>query len=159
MKKFTIFTALVCFCCLGFAQTADEENIKKLIDAQTEAIKTTNMEAWKAIWQQDPKTSTTFISRNGYNMRRGWDSIKASIERNFQTPLPAGTQVKSENYNIRTGGNMASVDFDMIITPATDQSSIFPYEGANRLHNHEVLVKENGLQRIPVGMETMCLTN
>jgi tetratricopeptide (TPR) repeat protein len=154
MKKFTMLTALICISCLSFAQTADEENIKKMIDAQTEAIKANNADAWKAFWVQDAKTSTTFISRNGYNTRMGWDSLKASIERNFQNPLPAGTQVKSENYNIRTSGNMAWADFDMVTTPATDQSSIFPYEGANRLHHHQLLVKENDQWKIATRIVT-----
>lgn len=154
MKKFTILSVLIGLSCLSFAQTADEESIKKLIDAQREAIKTRNVEAWKATWLQDAKTSTTFISRNGYNTVKGWDSLKANIERNFQTPLAAGTQVKTENYTIRTNGNMAWADFDLIMTPATDESSIFPYVGANRLHNQELFVKENDQWKIATRIVT-----
>lgn len=154
MKKFTILAALIGLGCLSFAQTADEESIKKMIDAQTEAFKTRNVEAWKANWLQDAKTSNAFISRNGYNTVKGWDSLKANFERNYQTPLAAGMQVKTENYSIRTNGNMAWADFDLVMTPAMDESSIFPYQGANRLHNHQLLVKENDQWKIATRIVT-----
>ncbi|MEO7801289.1 MAG: hypothetical protein ABIR81_04780 [Ginsengibacter sp.] len=154
MKKFTIVIALICIGCLSFAQNADEENVKRMIDAQTEALKTNNMEAWKTFWVQDTNTSNSFISRDGYNAIVGWDSLKTSIETNFKNPLPAGMQIKSENYNIRTNGNMAWADFDVVIIPATDQSSIFPYIGNIRMHNLELLVKVNDKWKISTRMVT-----
>ncbi len=144
MKKLTILTAFLSLAAVAFAQTADDESIKKSIEAQTDAILTRNLQGWKDSWQQDAKVYNTFFSRERNTSALGWDTLSARAERDYmQNPKPNFTQV-NENYNIRSSGNMALVDYDMVRKSTTDTDpNIFPYAGALRLHAHQVLVKEN----------------
>ena len=150
MKRFITLTALICSAMVALAQNTEEEAIKKTIQAEADAIVNRDLDAWKAVWKHDPTVSTTFISNYGYSNRKGWDSLAAGMERNWKAnPKPEFTQMKAENYSIRTNGTMAWVDFDAVSTLADAQSDIFPYMDATwRLHNYEVLVKENDQWKI-----------
>ena len=146
MKKLTILFTFICLASITFAQKGEEEGIKKAIQARSDANRNRDLAAWKASWQHDPKASNTFISKNGYNNVRSWDSIEVMMERDIkQNPKPDNTmQVKMDNFSIRMDGNLAMADYDAIFTPVTDQSSIFPYTGVLKYHNYDVLVKKNG---------------
>jgi tetratricopeptide (TPR) repeat protein len=146
MRKFTIFYTLVLFNVMANAQNADEASIKQAIQARSDANRSRNMEAWMATWQHDKQASNTFISRNGYNTIQSWDSLKAATERDIkENPNPDNTgKLTIDNYVIRVDGNLATADYNATFTPASDQSSIFPYVGAIKNRCHDVLVKENG---------------
>jgi tetratricopeptide (TPR) repeat protein len=146
MRKLTILYTLVLFSVIANAQNGEEANIKKTIQARTDANRSRNMEAWMATWQQDKQASATFISRNGYNRIQGWDSLKANTERDIKAnPNPDNTgNLTLDNFSIRVDGNLATADYDATFAPASDQSSIFPYVGTIKNRCHDVLVKENG---------------
>lgn len=145
MKKFTILTVLSCLTVFVFAQNADEENIKKILQKEADAYFTRNLEVWKTNWKQDANVSNTFISANGSNTTRGWDSLHARVQRDFKNnPQPDFAQIKYDNYTINSYGNMALVDYDMMITPKNASPSIFPYTpDVLRYHNYQMLVKED----------------
>jgi tetratricopeptide (TPR) repeat protein len=145
MRKLTILYTLVLLNAIAHAQNGEEANIKKAILAAADANQNRNLEAFATTWQHDPQTSFTFFGKNGYNMIKSWDSLRAMVERNFkQNPKPDNTTA-FDNFSIRNDGNLATADYDLLVTPVSDQSSIFPYEGgAVKLHVHDVLVKENG---------------
>lgn len=145
MRKFTILCTFLCLAFIAFAQN-EEENIKKAIQAKMDAFGSGNFEGRKAAWHHDAKASTTFISNDGYFMVKSWDSLAKMMEQDVkQNPNPGATaQVKLENFSIRVNGDMAFADYDRIVTPSTDQSTIFPYTGVIRFHDYEMLVKEDG---------------
>ena len=146
MRKFTILCMLLCLGFIAFGQKGEEENVKKATQAKMDAYQNRNLDAWKASWQHDAKISNTVTTHDFYNSVKGWDSLQAMMERDIkQNPKPiTSMQIKLDNFSVRTGGNMAMVDYDMTFTPTTDQSLIFPYTGAAHYHTYEVLVKENG---------------
>jgi tetratricopeptide (TPR) repeat protein len=146
MRKFTILYTLVLFSVIAYGQNGEEENIKKAILARSDANRNRNLEAWIASWDHDAKSSNTFIGRGGYNIVKSWDSLKAMAEADIkQNPKPDNTtQIKLDNYSIRVDGNLATADYDAIITSQSDQSTIFPYVGASKLRCHDVLIKDNG---------------
>src|SRR5947208_11747352 len=146
MRKFTILCTLICFSFAASAQSGEEENVKKAIQVRSDANRNRDLAAWKASWQHDANASNTFISKDGYNSTKSWDSLNAMIERDIKAnPKPDNsTQLKLDNFSIHTNGNLAVAEYDAIFTPATDQSSIFPYVGSLRLRNCDVLVKEDG---------------
>jgi tetratricopeptide (TPR) repeat protein len=137
---------LACLNLIVSAQSGEEENIKKAIQAKLDAFESGNLEARKAAWQHDAKASTTFISHDGYFTVKSWDSVSKMIEQDVkENPNPGATsKVKLENFSIRANGDIAFADYDRVITPSTDQSAIFPYTGVVRFHDYEMLVKENG---------------
>ena len=146
MRKVTILFTLVLFTLITKAQPGEQENIKKAIQARSDANRSRNLEAWMATWQHDKQASNTFINRNGYNTIQSWDSLKAVTERDIkENPNPDNAgKLALDNFVIRVDGNLATADYDAIFTPASDESSIFPYVGAIINHCHDVLVKENG---------------
>jgi tetratricopeptide (TPR) repeat protein len=147
MRKLTTVSAFILLGFIAYAQNGEEENIKKAIQERTDANRNRDLEAWKATWHHDSKASFTFVSKNGYNNLNSWDSLLAATETDIkQNPKPDNTvQVKFDNFSIHADGNLAVADYDVIFTPATDQSSIFPYTGGSfRNRAHDVLVKENG---------------
>jgi tetratricopeptide (TPR) repeat protein len=130
---------------IAHAQNGEEENIKKAIQAGSDANRDRNLEAWATTWQHHPQTSFTFVGKGGYNIIKTWDSLKAMVERNIKAnPKPDNTTTVYDNFSIRSDGNLATADYDALTTPASDQSSIFPYDGRVKLRCHDVLVKENG---------------
>jgi len=144
MRKLAIFCALICAAYIAFPQNADEQNVIKAIQAKIDAYYNRDLAGWKASWQHDAKISNTVTNRNFYNTIKGWDSMQAMMERDIkQNPNPDRSyQVKLDNFSIQSNGNMAIADYDMIFTPTVDQSSVFPYMGAERYHAYEMLVKE-----------------
>jgi tetratricopeptide (TPR) repeat protein len=146
MRKFTILCTLISLGFVASAQKGEEENVKKAIQAKMDAFASGNLEGRKAAWQHDATISTTFISHDGYFTTRGWDSLSRTMDNDSkQNPNPGATQkVKLENFSIRVNGNLAFADYERVVTPSVDQSTIFPYTGAARFHDYEMLVKENG---------------
>jgi tetratricopeptide (TPR) repeat protein len=146
MRKSTILSTLLLFGLIVYGQSGEEENIKKAIKARSDANRSRNLEAWLATWHHDVQASNTFIAKGGYGVTQSWDSLKAEAERDIKAnPKPDNsTQLKLDNFSIRSDGNLAIADYDATITSASDQSSIFPYEGARKLRCHDVLIKENG---------------
>ena len=146
MRKSTILYTLLFFGLIAYGQSGEEGNIKKAIQARSDANRSRNLEALLATWHHDPQASTTFFGRNGYSIVRSWDSVKATMETDMkQNPKPDNTtSLKFDNFSIRSDGNLAIADYDAIITPATNESSIFPYMGVITNRCHDVLMKENG---------------
>jgi tetratricopeptide (TPR) repeat protein len=144
MRKLTILYTLVLFGIIANAQNAEETNIKKTIQAGSDAARARNLEAWANTWQHDPQTCFTFVGKGGYNTIKTWDSVKAMVERNISANPKPTTTTTLDNFSIRSDGNLATADYDALDVPISDQSSIFPYQGRVKLHCHDVLVKENG---------------
>ena len=144
MRKFTILYTLMLFSVIANAQSEEEANIKKTIQAGSDAARDRNLEAWANTWQHDPQTCFTFVGKGGYNTIKNWDSLKAMVERNLKANPKPTTTTTLDNFSIRSDGNLAIADYDALDVPVSDQSSIFPYDGRVKLHCHDVLVKENG---------------
>jgi len=147
MRKLTILYTLVLFSVVAYGQSGEEENVKKAIQARSDANQNRNLQGWMAAWSHDPQSSNTFISRDGYNTIKSWDSLKAMMENSVkQNPKPDNTvQVKTDNYSIHVNGDLATADYDVTFTSTNGQSNIFPYtSGGGKNQCHDVLIKENG---------------
>ena len=157
MKKFIMLAAFISIGLMALGQNADEENIKKAIEAEYSAFNS-NLDAWKATWLHDAKVFFASYAHTGYQTIMSWDSVAAQGERDFKinsihndsTKLKDSARSKNENYNIRTDGNMAWVEFERVFTPINIQPDIFPYSGSGvaRYHHYEALVKENNQWKI-----------
>ena len=141
MRKFIAVIALVGISSFAFSQNEDE-NIKKALQTERDAYARQNHEAWKATWLQSPSAFSVFVSPYNYVVTKSWDSLNAKAARDFKTPLPY-SDIKYDNYSIKTYGNIALVDYDMILTALDAEAGRFPYIDAAKMHNYQVLVKEN----------------
>jgi tetratricopeptide (TPR) repeat protein len=147
----TLLAAFFCLACTAFAQSTDEEAIKQVIRAETEAFFSHNLDAWKATWQHDPKIKRIFMSSNGITTTTGWDSVHAQQERYFKQSVTATpVQLANENFAITTNGTMAWVDYDQQI----NMSGMDTANGNGRTHEYRVLIKEGDAWKIATQITT-----
>jgi len=146
MRKFTILCTLICLFVVASAQNKEDENIKKALQAKVDSYQSGNLDGRKNAWLHDGTVSNTFISRDGYNTIKGWDSLSKMMEQDTkQNPKPdESMKTKLENFTIRNDGSLAWAEYDMIQTPVNAQASIFPYADKFVGRVYEFLVKENG---------------
>src|SRR5215210_4427801 len=138
MRKIMFSTLMVCISFFSFAQSADQENIKKTLQAEADAFYKGDFDAWSNFWQHNPNVTFSFTSSSGHFSSKGWDSLAARTQRNFKNRRePART--KMDSFNIQTNGNMAWVEYKQIYPPAST-NDLFPFK-ENR--SYRVMVKEN----------------
>jgi len=157
MRKYTVLTALVCLAVTSFAQNGEEENIKKVVQAETETYYKRDAQGWKDTWLHDAQIRRTFIStEGGYGTYVGWDSAAAMQDRDFKDyPKVMPVQIKTENYMVRTSGDMAWVDYDQILS-APDAAGA---NQENKSHEYRMLVKDNGQWKIASQITTSGTTD
>ena len=145
MRKFTLLTAIMFLAIIACGQNPEENNIKNVLRAETEALYKRDLEAWKQLWVHDAQANRNFISSYGMSSRAGWDSIAAARERAIQKdPKPVPIQLKNDNYTIRTNGNMAWVEYNQELSyPDLDTS-----DGSGYTREYRVLIKENNQWKI-----------
>ena len=149
MRKLTIFTTLLFAAVTALAQTADEEAIKKTLQAEADAIAKKDIPAWKNTWLHDAKIQSSFISKFGYTVTSGWDSLETRVNRDYEkNPKPDVTDFKLDSFNIHISGDMAWAEYDAVVTPMDMQPAIFPYTDVRRFHNYYLLKKQNGEWKI-----------
>lgn len=151
MKKLTILTVVLCLFGTVYSQNADEENIKKVVRAETESYFNRDLQAWKAAWAKNANTNRTFISKYGYDNESKWDTSVARIEAQFkQSPAPQPMEISTSNYNILQKGEMAWVDYDQVLTgPGIDPATKNGYS-----HESRLLIKEGDEWKIVTQITT-----
>lgn len=106
-----------------YAQSAEEEKIKQVIKAETEAFISRNAEAWKATWMQDSEATRTFASSYSYSSAIGFDKFGPDmIEGLKESPEALPLALSTQNYVIRIGGDLAWAEYDQVLK-FTDNSS------------------------------------
>ena len=142
MRKHAILAVLICFSIIGYSQNAHEA-IKKTLQAEIDAIVAKNPESWKKTWMHSPDVQSTNISRFGYFVTKGWDSLAARVERDVKNPNDMNfAKIQLNNVTAHTNGNVAWAEYDAVVTPKDMQPTIFPYNGEINLHNYYVLQKD-----------------
>jgi len=142
MRKLSILAALICFFVVGRSQNADDA-VKKTLQAEIDAIVAKNAENWKKTWSHSAGVQSTNVSRFGYFVTKGWDSLAASVERDVKNPNNMNfTKAQLNNVIVHTSGNVAWAEYDVVVTPKDMEPTIFPYTGEVNLHNYYVLQKE-----------------
>ena len=145
MKKLTILTALLGLISTVYSQTTDEEGIKRAVRTETESYFNRDLEAWKATWTRNIRTSRTFISKYGHDTEPNWDSSLAHVEVQFkQSPKAQQMQISTANYTILQKGDMAWVEYYQVLTgPGIDTA----LKNGNS-HEYRILVKEGDQWKI-----------
>jgi hypothetical protein len=129
---------------IAFSQNAEDENIKKVIRAETDAYYRSDPNAWQNTWIHSAKISATYAANGYYNMVTGWDNFGPQIINYLKNSSNhSSVNIKNDSFNITNNGNMAWADYKQIITGAGQDST------RNRTsHEYRVLVKDNNEWKI-----------
>lgn len=156
MKKTLIAGTLIFLSLFSWAQSSEEEAVRKAIQAEVNAVSTMNLDAYAALWKHDEKASFYFFSPHYSASHKGWDSIFANTSRDWKTnPEPQFVNMHVENLSMRITDQMALAEYDMVGTPAHFKADVFPYIADRHFHLFTTFVKENGQWKIAAQAMTM----
>lgn len=130
------------------AQT-EQENILKVVRAETESYYAADAKKWVSTWLHDDKISQTFISKRGQSTYKGWDSIVPPMLKYLETFKPIPVVEKYENMNIRVADKLAFVEYDQVETTPTTNAN---YKRIS--HEYRTLVKQNNEWKIATQITT-----
>ncbi len=128
---------------LAFGQAPDDDAIKAVIKAETDAYFKRDAEAWQAAWMHDAKASRTLIGAGGGNSPTvGWDKLSAGMQNEIkESPKPISVELSSDHYLISSDGSMAWVEFDQTLTAP----GVFP---TSHSREQRTLLKQNSQWKI-----------
>ena len=87
--------------------------VKKTLQAEVDAYVAKNPENWKKTWVHSADVQSTMVSRFGYSVTKGWDSLLAREDRASKNPNQAFAAIKLSNVNVHSKGNVAWAEYDV----------------------------------------------
>jgi tetratricopeptide (TPR) repeat protein len=112
----TAFFSLL-FCALTtsylFAQNTEDQNIKKVIQSETNSYYKSDPDGWAKCWVHSPDASHTFISNGVYSRMKGWENfgpmVISALKAHKNDSL--NVQTSADSFFIKSDGKMAFVTF------------------------------------------------
>jgi tetratricopeptide (TPR) repeat protein len=125
-----------------FAQSADVDEVKRVIRAETETYYQRDTTGWKHTWVNDSSAIRTFITGSSYSVALGWDKFGPSTIAAIRNAPPQAVLIDRTNYVLHIDGALAYAEYDERTNFLTD--SIPPLLA----RQNRTLVKRNGEWRI-----------
>ena len=123
------------------AQSADVDEVKRVIRAETETYYQRDTTGWKRTWILDSTAIRTFITSGSYSVARGWDNFGPSTIASIRNTPPQAVQIERTNYVVRIDGALAWAEYD--------ERTNFPADSIPLVARQQrTLVKRNGEWRI-----------
>jgi hypothetical protein len=94
------------------AQSADADDVKRVIRAETETYYQRDAEGWKRTWVQDSSAIRTFITSGSYSVAVGWDNFGPATVASIRNAAPQTVRVDRSNYVLRIDGALAWAEYD-----------------------------------------------
>jgi tetratricopeptide (TPR) repeat protein len=94
------------------AQSADVDEVKRVIKAETDTYYQRDAEGWKRTWIQDSTAIRTFITSGSYSVALGWDKFGPGTVADIKRSAPQAVQVTRTNYVLRIEGPLAWAEYD-----------------------------------------------
>ena len=113
----TAFLSLL-FCALStsylFAQTSDDQNIKKVIKTETNSIYNRDSDSWQKCWLHTPDASHTYIRTDFYIRTKGWENFGPEVISNLKMSKKNEFDIKNstDSFFIKSDGKIAFVTFN-----------------------------------------------
>jgi len=123
------------------AQSADADEVKRVIKAETDTYYQRDADGWKGTWIQDSTAIRTFITSGSYSVALGWDKFGPSTIESIRSSPPQAVQVERTNYVVRIDGALAWAEYDERTISPTDSVPLVARQ-------QRTLVKQNGQWRI-----------
>jgi tetratricopeptide (TPR) repeat protein len=120
-------------------QTAEHEQVKKMVMAETDFYYKTDGNAWQATWLHTAGITRAFVNKDSYAIFKGWENFGPDAIAGLKNWKPSPVKIANSNYNIKTGGSLAWVEYDQTVTGEKDTSTS---------HEYRVLEKIDGQWKI-----------
>jgi tetratricopeptide (TPR) repeat protein len=126
---------------LLLAQSAEVDDVKRVIRAETETYYQRDTAGWKGTWVNDSSAIRTFITSGSYSVALGWDRFGPSTVASIRNTAPLAVRVERSNYVVRIDGALAWAEYD--------ERTISPIDSVPLVARQQrTLVKRNGEWRI-----------
>src|SRR5690348_5764155 len=89
------------------AQSADANEVKRVIRAETETYYQRDTTGWKRTWVNDSSAIRTFITSTSYSVALGWDKFGPSTIASIRNTKPQAVRIDRTNYVQRIDGALA----------------------------------------------------
>ncbi|HEX7978073.1 MAG TPA: tetratricopeptide repeat protein [Gemmatimonadaceae bacterium] len=126
---------------LLLAQSADVDDVKRVIRAETETYYQRDTTGWKNTWINDSTAIRTFITSGSYSVALGWDKFGPSTIASIRNTPPEAVKIDRTNYVVRIDGALAYAEYDEQTNFLTDSVPLVARQ-------NRTLVKRNGEWRI-----------
>ena len=125
---------------------AEEEAVKKVIIAETEAFWDKDFQKLSNCWAQEEYVRVVgWWEHGGISVRKGWSVIGARMHKQItEHPEKNHQNVTRENFNVRVSGNMAWATFDQYGTDTGEKAMDMP----GLSYETRILEKHNGQWKI-----------
>ena len=127
---------------LLLAQSADADEVRRVIRAETETYYQRDTAGWKRTWVNDSTAIRTFITGSSYSVALGWDRFGPGTIASIEGTAPQAVRIDRTNYMLRIDGALAYAEYDERTNFLTD--SVPPLLA----RQSRTLVKRNGEWRI-----------
>lgn len=142
MKKiFILILGGLSFCGYTFSQTADQEAIKKVCIAETEAYIDFDYDNWASYHVQSADEQLAWNNPDGsFGSQSGWQAISKAMKDYFKTGKKEHLKSSSDNFTFVIHGDMAFASFNRSSQNAEGKTT--------QLKEYRTLLKKNGKWKI-----------
>lgn len=135
MKTIKMTILFLGICTLSFAQTNDETNIRKIIEAENINFCTnSNRKVYMNDWLLKPETQWVYSSKDGLQFMTGED-LKIGMAKNLYPPANNATCTFS-NFIVKASGNVGWASFDKkMITPDGKVDYVHAFRCMEKIEN------------------------
>jgi tetratricopeptide (TPR) repeat protein len=124
------------------AQSADADEVRRVIRAETETYYRRDADGWKRTWVQDSTAIRTFITSGSYSVALGWEKFgPGTVESLRRDPTPQPARVEWSHFVARIDGALAWAEYDERTTMPDDSVPLVARQ-------QRTLVKRDGEWRI-----------
>jgi hypothetical protein len=125
----------------SFAQIKEQEAIKKICIAETEAYVNMDYNTWASCHVQSPEEQLAWNNPDGsFGVESGWEKISNGMKDWFKTATKEILKLSSDNYVFVIRGDMAFVSFDRSSQNAEGKTTL--------IHEYRTLLKKAGEWKI-----------
>jgi hypothetical protein len=107
-RSFILILGVLLFCAHSYSQTTDEEAIKKVCIAETQAYIDFDYDALASYHVQSADDQLAWNSPDGsFGSESGWETISKGLKNYFQTGKKESLKLSSDNYSFVIHDDMA----------------------------------------------------
>ena len=140
-KSFILILGLLLFCANTYSQTADEEAIKKVCIAETQAYVDFDYAALASYHVQSADDQLAWNTPDGsFGSKSGWEAISKDLKNYFLTGKKQSLKLSSDNYHYIIHGDMAFAWFNGSTQNAAGKTTL--------MKGYRTLLKINGQWKI-----------